>query len=68
MIFKMQRALQPKDSSVLIYDQHRKYQSTLPITPILKGFFKEAEKIYIEGKIDNQGRLVIYKKVPDQPW
>jgi hypothetical protein len=67
MILKMQRALEPPDGPILVYNRSRKYNATLPMSPEFEAMFGDRVKIYVEA--EQQGEdLHITDIVADQDW
>jgi hypothetical protein len=67
MIVKVQRAIAPSDGPVLVYDQYRRFEATVPMNDQLLQMFGKKLKIYCEAQ--RQGpNLVFGKIVVDRDW
>ena len=71
-IFKIQLSLKSSDGrqAMLVYDEHRKYCSELPIGKKHGRLwpFGKRKKVYVEGFIDKFGQLVVKDILEDQEW
>jgi hypothetical protein len=67
MIIKLQRAIDPPDADVLIYDQRRTITQHVEMTPGLRKMFCDRYKVFAEAEMVD-GVLIIGKQTSDRGW
>lgn len=69
MIFKVQRAIDPPDAEVLVYNEDRSIMGQFPMTEELLTWFGDKYKLYIEGVFnESTGRIDLIRVVEEQEW
>ncbi|MEG2489415.1 hypothetical protein [Anaerorhabdus sp.] len=65
-LFKVQKSL--NGETILIYNKKKTKMGEVPYNHELDDVFKDKNKIYVLGKVDNDGRIKIVQRVKDRAW
>lgn len=67
MIVKVQKPIMPPDGPVLVYDQYRRVEATIPMNDQLRKLLGKKVKVYCEAT-KRADEIIFGRLVPDRDW